>query len=392
MKKYLMTAVVSVLSAALFVGPADGVDPVAAGYPDWQGVKAKNCILGREICPSDLRHKVTVVLDVDVTEKLQSQLVMARSLTESRAVGGNENWESAEVPRDRITLVICRGGAKKRDQVKAALQSKDAVVMQSLTGYDWMSCSFYDGVTFTGAPETEGKRPYVYVMGPEGCEPLFKGELNDASVKEARVAIDKARQAIAGWETKWRPFYGNISEPKFNTSLAKALEKGKTAKKAPLAAISKALLADVKSNDHEKAKEAQILFDAIEQTRSDLELRIMMEVGRCPHRASYDIQELLKYWPGEGRRVEAASAQIKANPEAAPLVKAFGRLMEWSRPDFTCKNASEAKKILQELNKMQKSLEALKESKNITIQNGAFVIGMKVDELVSVISSRLSSK
>ena len=59
--------------------------------------------------------------------------------------------------------------------------------------------------------------------------------------------------------------------------------------------------------------------------------------------------------------------------------------MEWSSPDFTCKGASDAKKIVQELNKIKKTLEKLKESKNLIAQNGALMMDVKVDELIATI-------
>ena len=394
MKRNTVMMLTALLPSLLLAAPSAKTDPVAEDYPDWQGISAKSHIMGREICPSDLRHKVTVVLEVEPGEKLQEQLILAGGLVPNLVSGFGANWEDLELPRNQIALVSCWGGSKKEDQVKEAMKSKDKdpVTTQKLLSYRGEGCAFYDGVTFTGAPDTTGKRPYLYVMGPEGREPLFQGALTAAAVKEAQAAIRKGLKTIGGWETKWRPFYGNVSEPKFNTSLAKALEKGKKAKLCPLDPIAKALLSDVKSKDAEKAKEAQILFDAINQTRSDLVMRIKMEVGACPHRAYYDIQELLKYWPGEKKRLEVAYAKLKANPEVEPLAKMFCKLMEWSKPEFVCKNAGEAKKIVQELNKMKKTLEKLKESKNITVQNGALLMDLKVDELISAIPLRVAGK
>ena len=249
------------------------------------------------------------------------------------------------------------------------------------------------GVTFTGAPDSTGKRPFVYVMGPSGKEPLCQGPFNDATIKEANAAIAKALKEIGEWDPKWRPFYGTVAEPKYNTSLAKALEKGKTAKVLPLAPVSKALLADVKSKDPERAKEAQILFDAIEQTRSDLKLRIQLEKGLAPHRAYYDLETLAKYWPAERKRLEMSCPGLaKMGPEIEAMGKMYCKLVEWNSPNFTCKNAGEAKKIVQELNKMKKALATAKESKNITVQNGALLLDVKIDELISSIPARVQSK
>ena len=396
MKNRMTMMMAYLMPMALLAGPAAKLDPVAEGYPDWQGIDAKSYVCGREICPSDLRHKVTVVLEIEPGANLQSQLVMAApfgTATGLAQMGFGVNWEDYELPRNVIFVVSNRGngGAKDHEAILEALKYKgdDQQKSAGLRSYQSSACAVYDGVTFTGAPDSTGKRPYVYVMGPTGKEPLYQGALDAAGVKAAQAAIAKGKKEIEGWESKWQPFYGNIPEPKYLPLLAKTLEKGKTAKLAPLKAVEAAALKNVVSKDEEKAKEGQILFDAMSQTRSDLVMRIKMEVGACPHRAYYDIQELLKYWPSEKKRLDAAYAKLKANPEVEPLAKMFCKLMEWSKPDFTCKNAGEAKKIVQDLNKMKKSIEKMKESKNISVQNGAQLIDMKIDELVSVIPTKV---
>lgn len=376
----------------LRAGSAAKADPVAEGYPDWQGLSAKSYICGREICPSDLRHKVTVVLEVEPNEKLQEQLLTAgvfATRTGPASIGFGANWETLVIPRDVIFAVSCcgSGSAKGHGAFMTALKytGKDSNAMRALQAYRSNGCAVYDNVTFTGAPDSTGKRPFVYVMGPTGREPLFKGELNAANVKAACAAIEKGCKEIAGWPNKWQPFFGSVPEARRPAALLKALEKGRSGKPAPLKAVEDALLKDVVSKDAEKAKEAQVLFDALNQTRSDLVMRIRMEVGACPHRAAYDIQELLKYWPSEKKRVEGAQARAKSSPEFETLAKAFCKVMEWSSPDFTCKGASDAKKIVQELNKMKKTLEKLKESKNLIAQNGALILDLKVDELIATI-------
>ena len=388
MMAFLMPAVL------LAAGPAAKTDPVAEGYPDWQGISEKNYIMGRQVCPSDLRHKVTVVVDIEPGEKLQSQLILVGKLVERTGLSRMEfgaNWETLELPRDVIVVVSNRGGGRDKDRetIKEALKYKgeDQLISVSLSSIRSMGCAMYDDVTFTGAPDSTGKRPFVYVMGPEGKEPLCQGELNDAMVKTANAAIAKAKREIGGWEIKWRPFYGNVDEPKFFPALAKAMEKGK-----PLAPVEKAILKDVVAKDPEKAKEAQILYDALEQTRSDLVMRIKMEVAACPHRAYYDIQQLVKFWPGEKKRLEAVYAKLKAIPEAEKLAKMFIKLKTWGEPEFTCKNAGEAKKIVAELNKMKKDLEKMKESKVIVVQNGALLMDVQVDELISLIPAKVATK
>lgn len=394
MKGNALMMLAALLPSLLQAAPAGKGDPVAEGYPDWQGLSAKSYVIGREISPSDLRHKATIVVEIQPNDKLQEQLVLAARFVGSTGLSTLEfgaNWETLELPRNATVLISNRGGGREKDHeaIKAALKYKgeDVSVSAALSSIRSMGCSVYDDVTFTGGPDSTGKRPYVYVMGPEGKEPLCQGELNEGMVKTVNAAIAKAKKQIASWETKWHPFYGNIDEPKFFPALAKTIEKGK-----PLAPVEKALLKDVVAKDPEKAKEAQILYDALNQTRSDLVMRIKMEVAACPHRAYYDIQQLVKFWPAEKKRLEAAYAKLKAVPEAEKLAKMFIKLKTWGDPEFTCKNAAEAKKIVGELNKMKKDLEKMKESKVIVVQNGALLMDIQVDEIISLIPSKVPAK
>ena len=56
MKKYLLLAGV-LCAEALWAAPAGKAEPVAEGYPDWQGAVDKNHIAGRYLCASDLRQR-----------------------------------------------------------------------------------------------------------------------------------------------------------------------------------------------------------------------------------------------------------------------------------------------------------------------------------------------
>ena len=394
MKNAITTLCALLAGSALLAAPAPKLEPVAEGYPNWQGQSPKSFIAGRKIQPSDLRHKVTIVVEVDAGEKVQSQLTQAAPLIASTGIGRTgfgDKWETLVLPRSAIAVVSVYG-AKNPAAFLELLKRKtdDQVVMQAIQTLTGQGCSIYEGLTFPGAPDTAGKRPYIYIMGPEGTEPAFKGELNAANVKTATEIVQKLRKQVqtAGWE----PFYGSIKEPKFFPQLTQALEKGKTAKQAPLASVEKAIQKEIVSKDPEKAKGAQILYDALVQTRSDLAMRIKMESGSCPHRAIYDMQRLLKYWPAEKKGLEAAVAKVKAVSESEVLGKVFCRIMELDDPSFVCKSESDAKKIVAELNKAKKSIEKLKESKSITIQNGALTIDVKLDELISSIPTKVQVK
>jgi CRISPR/Cas system CSM-associated protein Csm2 small subunit len=244
---------------------------------------------------------------------------------------------------------------------------------------------FYDNVTFVGGPETEGKRPYFYVLGPTGTEPLAQGKLDDAGVKAGREAIAKGKAQMAK-SAKWQKFYGT-ADPAHFPSIAKAIEKGK-----PLGPVATAIQKDVLSKDAEKAREAQVAYDALSQTRSDLLFRITLEARACPHRAYYDFQQLVKFWPSEKKKLDDVMARLKAIPDAEKLSKMFCKAMTWSEPDFECKNAGEAKKIVAELKKMKTQLAKMKESKVIVVQNGALLLDSQIDTLVETIPDRVAGK
>ena len=388
MKKTMALMCAACAALELAAAPAAKVEPVAAGFPQWQGLSPKNHFMGREITASDLRHRITVVIEIEPNAALHSQLLTASSLVQLTGVVNlgleGANFETLEMPRNVLILVTNRG-AKDPDGIKAAL--KPAGQEEStLTQFRSALVPFYDDVSFVGGPDTAGKRPYIYVMGPTGTEPLAQGKLDAAGVKEARVAISKAKTKLAEGP-KWSEFFGSADPEKF-PALTKAIQKGK-----PLGQMSAAILKDVLSKDPEKATEAQIVYDAIQQTRSDIMFRIRLEAAACPHRAYYDFQRLVKFWPSEKKKLDEVMLKMKAVPDAEKLAKIFTKVMVWADPDFVCKNASEAKKIVAELEKKVKpQLAKMKESKVIVIQNGALLVDSQVDELIATIPSRLPEK
>ena len=379
----LAFAFVALAAAGLVAAPAVKLDPVAAGFPQWQGISPKSHVMGREITASDLRQRVTVVVEFEPGDGLKSQFLKAAGLlgmTGLHGLGETGNWESLDMPRS-VILLFSNRGAKDPDGIKAAMKptGKDD---QALSYVARAMVPVYDGVMFAGGPETEGKRPYIYVMGPSGTEPLAQGALDDAGLKAARAAISKAKSQLAPWQK----FYGTVDPERF-PAVAKAIEKGK-----PLGPVATALLKDVLSKDEEKARESQIVYDALSQTRSDLVYRIMLEARACPHRAYYDFQHLVRHWPSEKKKVDDAMQRLKAIPDAEKLAKMFCKAMAWSEPDFECKNAGEAKKIVAELKKMKPQLEKMKESKVIVVQNGALLLDSQIDTLIETIPGRVAGK
>jgi len=392
MKKSMMLLAVLAVPT-LWAAPAAKSDPVAEGYPVWQGTVAKNYISGRDLCASDLRHKVTIVVDFEPGDALQSQFVLAAELIQLTGLNSHGwDWEATPfLPRNAIVVLSNRGCGRDKDReaIKEAFKYKgeDTSISTALTSVRGMACSIYDDITFAGAPDTAGKRPYVYVMGPKGTEPVFQGALDAKGVKDAKKAASAELAKLNQAENKWMSFYGNIPEPQYFPQVAKAIAKGK-----PLKPVGAVILKEVVSKDADKATEAQVLYDALEQTRSDIAFRIRMEAADCPHRAYYDLQQLLKYWPSEKKKLDAVSVKLKSNPEAVKLAQLFCKMMAWEDPNFTCKNAGEAKKIVGELNKMKKDLEKLKESKVIVVQNGALLMESHVDSLIELIPTKVPEK
>lgn len=362
--------------------------PVAEGYPDWQGVVDKNYVTGRMICPSDLRQKVTIVLEIENCANLSNLLVQAGGLTHQARTPYGYTWEQGGLQRNAIFLVSVRN---KKDTATII----DTIKKLGKAGTEWdlagiylnWEVPFYENVTFVGGPDTAGKRPYFYVLGPGGSTILSQGTVSEKSVKEAVAVIQKELAKLKNAETPWIPFFGSVPEPKYFPQVAKTLDEGK-----PLPPLEKALLKEVQSKDPEKAKEAQILYDALNQTRSDLIQRVIMESSTAPHVAYSDIQKVLKYWASEKKRFEDVLKRIEADPDMKKMAKIFAQVLVWEDPKFTCKNAGEAKKIVAELKKMKKILDKIGDSENVFVQNAAALTGAKIDELVDLIPTKVAGK
>ena len=72
--------------------------------------------------------------------------------------------------------------------------------------------------------------------------------------------------------------------------------------------------------------------------------------------------------------------------------KILEKIMLWEREDFVCKNAGEAKKIVVELKKLRKTLDALAKSSNAALQGEVMLSQGRVDNLVDVIPTKVSVK
>lgn len=379
---------------SVFAAPAKpGVEPVAEGYPAWTGVTPKNYIAGRVLgSNADLRQRVaTVVVEFDAAksaEQLEKTGKLSALNGVSAVVGhGGRNWEGVQIPRGVMVIYVAYN-AKGHEAVLAGLKSKDPQKDLGLQALAQGKAPVYEGVTFEGAPTNGGKFPFVYVMGYEGKEPLVKEEFGAKTEAAINKAIAEQKKKLAEADLKWRPFYGYVAEPKHFHDIEKALAKNK-----PLDAVEAKLLKSVKAADAEKAKEAQMLYDGLEQTKGDMMFLAQCSFASSPHVAAYTIDRLMKCWPKTKKQMSDVVERIKANAGAQPMIRMYSKIMEWSDPNFTCKNAAEAKKIVAELNKMKKTLEPMKEdAKNINIQNSALTLDGILDELIAVIPTKVPQK
>ncbi len=142
----------------------------------------------------------------------------------------------------------------------------------------------------------------------------------------------------------------------------------------------------------ESQKKFRADYDAINQMKGDLMLRIQLEYHAAPARAYYDFNTLAKLFPSEKKNMQAFEAKFKANKEIGALGKVFEKIMLWGREDYVCKNAGEAKKNVQELQKFKKVLENLANSQNAQLQGEAMLFQSQIDTLIDIMPTKVPQK
>ena len=387
-KKTIFAALMSLATAAV-AGPGQK-DPVAEGYLDWDGVTPRGLIMGRMITPSDLRHRavVYVVFDANtLTNDKVPDFAGIPSLAQMPA-GHLTQWETQELPREKIIIVSVRNLGKKDSKEFAAVfrapKGADQSVSSRYTAWEQNRIPFYKDVKPVGGPEVADENlPYVAVYGGAGTEPLYtKEKWTSADGKDVRAAVKKAVGELGEWKSPL-----GVAEPQFFKKVAADMAKGK-----PAQGMLNQLKSGIKSKNPEQAKEAQIMFDALNQYKSDLMLRIQLEFAAAPARAYYDYQTLVKLFPAEKKNLQAIDAKLKANKEIGALGKIFEKIMLWSREDYVCKNAGEAKKNVMELQKCKKALDALANSQNAQLQGEAMLFQTQIDTLIDIMPTKVPQK
>ena len=394
-----MTAIRSLLFVLIasgtlvsFGGPAKR-DPVAEGFPDWDGVTDKNLIANatlksRAICPSDLRHKVVAVVVMDASDpKLQeNQLPLFSSVARHNSMlsTGFEATLGAmmdvkEIPRKCVVVGSFRG---KRDAagILGALSSKNKDMQQKLSFITSRRCPLYFDLAMVGEPTNdEGKYPYCYVLNGRDNVPVWKGVLTAAAIKD----VDKVIKEAAAGIPDWTPLTG-VQEAVTQKTAMKHLKEGK------IDAAKKALIPNLKSKDKATCTEAQMMYDAIEQYKSDMVYLVELETAISPGLAYADLSRVLKMFPTASKQLAGVQKQVSVMPGARELGDIITKFRAWKSNDYAPKNAQEAKKNVQEIVKWKKLLDGLEKSQNMKLQGDAMYLNQQLDSLKAIMESKIT--
>jgi hypothetical protein len=233
------------------------------------------------------------------------------------------------------------------------------------------------------APDSANNRPYVYIMGPVGDEPIYHAPIKSFNESEMKKAIKNASGNLG----EWRAMFGTVTDPKQIQEIENAVEKGK-----PLKPIVQALRKKLKSSNPEIARQSQILADAIEQEKYDTARRIYFCSSRMPWVAISMIKKSLKLWPELKKFSDVITAEKnlkRISSDIQTVCKAYDLNLKYADPNFIPKNAGVAKKAVIELRKIVKMLEPLKDSKDIEVQNGVLLLIAKLETLIETIPSKV---
>ena len=361
----MKSSVFAAIIAASFIASA-------SQFPNWQGIEQKNYISGRMISPSDLRHKVAVVVEIDNDDKLAQNIVLADKFASlSEVILRNGSWDTLrdeDFPRSTISLVSIFGNKKP---TVAQLGRKSKMVVPT-----------YSNVKLVGVDygKVERKRPYAYVFSAEGGEPVWKGELTTGSLDQARKAVNSARKKVPAWT----PLTG-ISDLSALPDVAKHFKSGK------IKNMSAAAMAAIKSKDPEISRQGQIVYDAIEQYKSDLLFRISQEFTVSPVKAYADAQRLVRLFPSEKKKLVQFETFLSKNREVAALGKIMEKALLLRDPMYNPKPA-QLKSDIQTLKKWQNTLKVMAKNADVTYSGQMLLLSSILEDLISEASSRLDVK
>lgn len=374
--------------------PALSAMPVAKGFAEWTCLDAKHHVSGRVLYPGDMRGRVAVVIVANAANLKKALLDygMLQMLTDTRAIVKMANntgkskvsdwhdyWPKGEVV---VLFSVDKGSGNNPVQEFLTMSNLDPRDLERVR----RDISVYNGATFPGAPFIDGGQPYVYVLAPGASKPLLVEKCDrKTTFANVKAAVAEGIELLK----PRKPYFGEVVTPKFYPQLARSLETGKPAFKLVLNQIQKGVMS---SND-EQSREAQLLLDAFDQRRSDLEFMINKSVWGYPHIAyAYSI-ELTQRWPSAKKDVETAMMKIKSASRLEKRVDKMGNLYLFIRkcsdPTFVPKNAVDAKKMVDELKAAKVFMEKMKSSKVVCLQDAALYLRDTIDRLIEELPKRV---
>ena len=356
--------------------------PVAEGFVKWTGLDSiKGTKNARWLGPSDLRGRFVVVVDIDAAKAAeQIKATMRIQDLAFNPNGHGTDWDFTPVPRDIV--IVYNVHDLSDENIEKKLYESETLKPQMVS----RAFNLYGFVTFEGAPDCQGERPYVYVMGPEGKEALYKGKfVANKTPKEVKDAIEKAAAGLPAW----RPWYGYVTEVKHTKGFDAAIAGGKG-----LAPFMMTLKKGIVSKKPEVAAESQRLYDALEQRKGDLLYAIKAERAASPCATLYDIEEVSRRFPTLKRDLAEFSDKVqKQHPNITQLYKHYALFRRCADPAFKAKSAGEAKKLVAELEKARPILTKMGDDpKDVAIQNMALSLVQRMDDVVAELPTKVQEK
>ena len=352
-------------------------EPVADGFVEWTGlesVKGKGYL--KCLTPSDLRGRYVVIVEIDDAKAVEQirQTLSVRRL--EFIIGSSLDWNFTTINRD-VMVVYNLHGLSEADLAEKVVKDE---ILKQLVGFN-----YFGNVTFDGAPDPAKEFPYVYVMGPEGKEPLYKGKMDKSkTAKDIRAAIEKDKAALPAW----RPWYGFLDKVKYTKGFDAAVNGGKS-----LDQVAFLLKKGIQSKNQEMAAESQRLYDALGRSKGDLIYRIKNERLDAPFAAMYDIEEVTRRFPSMKEKLASDSEKItRAHPNAKSVYKHYALYRKCADPAFHPKSKAEAKKLATELSKSKSILAKLTDDNDIAIQNLALTMPQHIDDLIAELPGKVMQK
>ena len=355
-------------------------EPVADGFVKWTGLDTvKGTKNGRWLTPSDLRGRFAIIVELDEA-KVPAQLRETFNLHKLGPVGSMfSSWDFSSPKRDVVVVYNVHNFSD--DDLEKKVYDDEKFKDAQRMGF-----TFYGNVTFEGAPDSASNRPYVYVMPPEGKEPIFSGKFDEkTTASKIRAAISKANKSLGAWRT----WYGYVAEVKHVKGFDAAVESGKA-----LSSMAMTLKKGILGKNPEASAEAQRLYDALQQRKGDLIYYIRAENFGYPFAATYDLEELSRRFPAEKREFAAVTERIaKRYPNLGKLYRQYSLIRQCSAKDFHVKSASEAKKLSAELEKTRPVLKKFSEdTKDMSMQNMASALLSKLDDVIAELPNKVVEK